>query len=57
MSDLWLFGARLIWTAHLFSPAAAESFLHIKQWLIRTNARSCRRVNRIHEAARHGASS
>ena len=53
VSDLWLFGARLvIWTAHLFNPAAAESFLHIKQ-LIEANAFLSRRVKRIHEAAGH----
>ena len=51
VGDLWLLGARLvIWTAHLFNPAAAESFLHIKQ-LIEGNAFLSKRVKRINEAS------
>lgn len=51
LGDLWLLDAQLIlWTAHLYNPAAAESFLHFKR-LIDANAFLSRRVKRVTEAA------
>jgi hypothetical protein len=48
---LWLLDARLVvWTAHLYNPAAAESFLHFKE-LIDCNPHLSRGVKRVLEAS------
>ncbi len=48
---LWLLDARLVvWTAHLYNPAAAESFLHFKE-LIDCNPHLSRSVKRVLEAS------
>ncbi len=48
---VWLLDARLVvWTAHLYNPAAAETFLHFKE-LIDSNAHLSRNVKRILEAS------
>lgn len=45
----WLLDARLIvWTAHLYNPAAAETFLHFKE-LVEANPHLSRHVRRIRE--------
>ena len=51
LGALWLLDARLVlWTSHIFNPAAAETFFHFKQ-LIDENAHLSRRVKRIHDAS------
>lgn len=48
---LWLLDARLVvWTAHLYNPAAAETFLHFKE-LIDCNPHLSRGVKRVLEAS------
>ena len=48
---LWLLDARLVvWTAHLYNPAAAETFLHFKE-LIDCNPHLSRNVKRVLEAS------
>ena len=48
---LWLLDARLVvWTAHLYNPAAAETFLHFKE-LIDANPHLSRNVKRVLEAS------
>lgn len=47
----WLLEARLIlWTANLYQPAAAETFLHFKE-LIEANPHLSRKVKRVLEAS------
>lgn len=51
LGALWLLDAKLVlWTSHIFNPAAAETFYHFKQ-LIEENAHLSRRVKRIHDAS------
>lgn len=51
LGALWLLDARLVlWTAHIFNPAAAETFHHFKQ-LIDENEHLSKRVKRIHDAS------
>jgi len=51
LGALWLLEAKLVlWTSHIFNPAAAETFYHFKQ-LIEENAHLSRRVKRIHDAS------
>lgn len=51
LGALWLLDARLVlWTSHIFNPAAAETFFHFKQ-LIDENDHLSRRVKRIHDAS------
>ena len=51
LGALWLLDARLVlWTSHIFNPAAAETFFHFKQ-LIDENPHLSRRVKRIHDAS------
>lgn len=48
---VWLLDARLVvWTAHLYNPAAAETFLHFKE-LIEANPHLSRNVKRVLEAS------
>ena len=51
LGALWLLDARLVlWTSHIFNPAAAETFFHFKQ-LVDENPHLSRRVKRIHDAS------
>ena len=48
---VWLLDCRLcVWTAHLYNPAAAETFLHFKE-LIDCNPHLSRNVKRVLEAS------
>lgn len=48
---VWLLDARLVlWTANLYQPAAAESFLHFKE-LIEANPHLSRKVKRVLEGS------
>jgi len=48
---VWLLDCRLaVWTAHLYNPAAAESFLHFKE-MIDCNPHLSRNVKRVLEAS------